>query len=64
MCLSNKVLALNRSIKFILKSQTQIRGENGVIEQLVTNGVATKTFPVEAEMAAAVAERTLWLPVC
>lgn len=63
-CFLTKVLALNSSIIFSLKSLTQIQGKvstNVLIEQLVRNGVATNTFPFEAEVAAAVVEKTSWL---
>lgn len=66
LCFLTKVLALNGSIKFTLKSLTRIQGKvsaNGVIEQLVTNGVATNTFPFEAEEAAAVVEKTFMAAV-
>lgn len=54
------------SIKFNLKSLTRIRGKvsaNGVIEQLVTNGVDANTFPFEAEEAAAVVEKNFMAAV-
>lgn len=49
LCFLTKVLALNGSIKLTLKTLTRMQGKvsaNGVIEQLVTNGVATNTFSV------------------
>lgn len=45
MCFLIKFLALSSSIKFQVKPI--YGGKNGLMEQLVTIGEATNTFPVE-----------------